>query len=211
MLQAHTTTKVPMVDESKLWDLADRIAKSIQERQAKWGALGLSKLLDERRMRYGIPNEAFEEHAVYDRILVWQLEPRHEEGKKTYGDSSIIRPETAKKASVQESCRGVLVSAGLLALDHLRTNGMELGHIVTFVRLSPWRKIVASYEGNEIPLLILRSGDIIASEDLQTNLRSRQARVLWDEGDAARAAGHVFIDESGKRWAPVEPFRDESY
>lgn len=190
-----------------LWDLADRTALAIQERMSKRGELGLPKLLDERRFQYGIPDEAFLEHCLYDRIYVWQIQPRFDEetDNKKFAGTSILKPETSQKRDVKESCRGVIVSAGLKALDNLRSNGADIGHVINFIRLSPWCKPVAVYNGIELSVLILRDGDLISSEDLQEALRTGECRIMQTEGT------HTFVDKDGKPWIPTLPWIDNSY
>lgn len=127
------------------------------------GALGLPGKLDLERRKYGIPDSVFSVEAVYDRIFIYQL-PR------VFGDliegTSLVKPESVRKREEESTPRGVIVSAGLKALDNLRSNGMDLGHVVNFIRLSPWKLTLQEICGMEINVLILRDGDIIASEEL---------------------------------------------
>src|SRR5690349_5617893 len=76
--------------------LAERVSDAIAARMTPAGGLGLPPLLDERRLQYGIPDEAFEADALFDRVLVWQINPKHED-KETFGDTMIIKPETQEK------------------------------------------------------------------------------------------------------------------
>lgn len=188
--------------DEQVMDTAARIAKAIQDRMAPAGSLGLPPLLEARRQRYGIPNEAFEVHALYDRILLWQIEPKEQEGKNTYGGGMIILPETAQRRVREECPRGVIVTAGLQALDHLRSNGVDLGHIVSFVRLSPWRKPIATFDGHAQHLLVMRSGDLIDSEDLQEMLKANALTVARSPEGQHQIAGYG---------AAQMPFVDESY
>lgn len=187
------------------WDLADRLAAAIKERMSPAGALGLPALLDERRLRYGIPDEAFQEEALFDRIYVWQIEPRHEQGKKTFGDTSIIKPESQQKRALKESSRAVLLSAGLKALSELNSNGVRIGHIVNLIRMSPWHKLIGNYMGLDIHLLVLRSGDLVGSEDIVDLKKAGKVIVEVVNG------GHQLTDEDGQVWAPKDTFVDDSY
>lgn len=189
------------------WELADRIAKQIKdEHMSPEGTLGLSKLLDERRLQYGIPDEAFEEQASFDRCYVHQIQPRWLEGGKGKKIGSLYLPESSQKRRRVESSRGVLVSAGLVAMDSLRSNGIELGHIVNIVRMNPWRKYIGMVGSHELDIMVLRDGDIVGSEDVRAQLKSGETRVEWDE-----AAGcHFYVDTSGKRWKPKMPVIDDS-
>lgn len=196
-------------DRDRLVQMALSIAEKKQALMAPAGSLGLPKLLEERRLRYGIPNGAFMEHAVYDRILLYQIDPKHLEAKNqriANGEKEIILTERRQKLEQLEAPRGVIVSAGLLALDAIRSNGMDLGHIVSFSKLAPWAKEVDNISGHVEKLLILSAGDIISSEDLYENLRNRVARVVYDQEHGI----HKYVDENGKDWRPVMPAIDPS-
>lgn len=193
--------------EAETWDLADRIARDVKENHmSPAGALGLPELLDKRRLRYGIPDEAFQEQAIYDRIFVWGIEEKHQEGK-TFGGTSIIMPETSQKRLKHESTRGVLISAGLKALDSLRSHGVALGHIVGVVRLHPWHKSIGMFAGaHELYKLVLRDGDLVGSEDLGDLYRAGKVKTEWD----ITRSQHVFIDDTGMEWDPMDASIDDS-
>jgi hypothetical protein len=151
--------------DAKMLRLAERLDKTGE--WAKYisppGALGLSPKLDERRLQHGIPDSVFTVEALFDRMFVWQL-PR------VFGDiiegTMLIKPETARQREEESTPRGVIVSAGLKALDNLRSNGVNVGDVVNFIRLSPWKLTLQEIAGVEVNVLILRDGDLIASEDL---------------------------------------------
>lgn len=194
--------------EQSLDTRAERIEAAIKAKMSPPGALGLPKLLDERRVKYGIPDEAFEMHAAFDRVLVNQILPKHEEGRvEKWGDSSIIRPETSQDRILKQSSRAIIVTAGLLALDQLRSNGLDLGHIVNFVRQAPWHQHIATYEGHDKYLINLRCGDIVSSEDLMAAVRAGKVRVQRDSDSQQ----HFLTDADGHTWKPELPFMDESY
>jgi hypothetical protein len=115
---------------------------------------------------------------VFDRIFVYQL-PR------VFGDiiegTSLVKPESVRKREEESTPRGVIVSAGMKALDNLVSNGMDVGHIVNFIRLSPWKLTMQEICGVEINLLVLRDGDIIASEELP-KMRKRRSVYTTCEG-----------------------------
>lgn len=187
----------PLEKEAK--DTAD----AIRQRQSPKGAFGLPELLDARRLKYAIPDGAFQRCSVYDRILVWQIPS--DEGE-TFGDTMIIMPETSKVKARESAPRGIIVSAGLLALDHLRSNGMDLGHIVNFVIQAPWRLQIDTVNGHPFFLLILRDGDLIASEDLQYALKNGECTITNNNQNQ-----HIFTDKQGKQWQPQLPFIPEDY
>lgn len=161
-------------------DLAERlnVARKIEGEWAKRvsppGALGLPALLDERRIKYQIPDAAFARAAMLDKILLFQI-PMWE--GDTYGDTKIVMSQQGRKRQEEEAPRGIIISAGLEALDVLHANGCGLGHIVLFVRLSPWRVPYEMIEGHEVHLIPLRVGDLIADEDAAAARRRGEQRV----------------------------------
>lgn len=166
--------------------------------------LGLGKLVEEKRWKYGIPDEAFfNQCPAFDRILVVQIP---EDESDTYGDSGLVKTETAKKRDLVEAPRGIIVGAGLSALDQLRSNGIDLGHTVGFVRLAPFRRPYATIAGERISLVVLVAGDIVDSEDLGQQLRARQVRIV-PKLNSEGVTIHQFVDASGKLWEPLEATR----
>lgn len=137
-------------------------------------------LLEERRLKYSIPDKAFDQEAVYDRIFVHQI-PRVM-GNKLEG-SMLYKPESARQREEESAPRGIIVSAGLKARDSLTSHGMDIGHCINFIRLAPFRLPYMSISGQELWLLVMRDGDIVASEDLpiRRNAGSVQTRVDVNE------------------------------
>lgn len=168
------------------------------------GALGLPKLLDRRRLEYGIPDGAFRLSCAFDRIYVYQLEW---DNKETYGDTSIVKPDSKRARDRTESPRGVLIAAGLRALDALRSNGFALGHIVGLIELAPYRVECDTVDGRSHQILIMNAGDLIGSEDLAEQIKNRTVRIVEqsiDTPDGVKVQ-HVFVDENGKSWNPAMP------
>lgn len=184
---------------------AERKSKIIRERMSPKGQLpGMTPLLDERRFEYGITDGAFKYQASYDRIYVWQV--AMQKGDK-YEGSSIYLAESTQKRELNKAPCGIIVSAGLLALDSLRSNGIDLGHRILFCHSAPYHIRYDMIEGQEFHLVILTAGDIIGSEDLATNLRNRTVRVK--QSDSAGYPQHSLINEEGKPWLPQNAWRQE--
>src|SRR6185436_13485455 len=186
--------------------------RALQKKQALAppGAFGLPPLLEERRLHYAIPNGAFAQRALYDRMLVYQI-PYYIE---RYGDTRILMSDEGKSRNRNEAPRGIIVSAGLPALDVLHDHGSGLGHIVKFIRLAPWRLPCDMIGGKEEELLILRCGDLIADEDLEDKLRSRQWAVRCErrtDKEGRPITAHVLVTESGAARNPQVPFIAEEY
>lgn len=169
---------------------------------AKPGALGLPKLLEERRLKYGITDSAFSMQPYHDTVLVYQLSRMQGE---TFGDGPILMPDTSKKREHESTPQGVVVAAGLCALDSLRMNAMDLGHVVAFCRVAPWRMETDKVNGKWEQVLVFRVADIVGSLDLAKNLRSGDMAVGFDK-DAYEHFYHN--EETGENWHPQ---RDSAY
>jgi len=173
----------------------------VKENMSPPGALGLPKLLEQKRWQYGMPDQLFtNQQACFNKVLVHQIP---EEESNTYAGGLILKTEVAKTRELVEAPRGIIVSAGLQALDELRSNGVDLGHTVGFTRLAPYRRPVATIAGQRLSLIVLHAGDIIDSEDLAKALKERRARVISKPNEEG-VMTHQFIDENGKLWSPVD-------
>lgn len=166
-VDASALEAIERAKEAKLW---------IRQNQKPGAFPNIPPLLEARRLEYGIPDGAFKMQALYGRLLVHQI-PQHE--GDTYKGTSIIMTERAKDKERDQAPRGIIVSAGLSALDFIRSNGVDLGMIVEFVRLSPY-EIECDVVGRGIPqyLKILQAGDLIACEDLAANLRVGATKLV---------------------------------
>lgn len=181
----------------------DRI---IRQRMSPKGVLRLPPLLEERRLEFGITDRAFQAQAVYDRVFVFQLPMVH--GDKFEG-SSLYMPDTTKAREMNGAPRGIIISAGAIALDSLRSNGVDLGHIVLFVNAAPYHIRYDTIAGQMKNLIVLTAGDIVASEDLTQNLRSAAVRIV-PKLNAAGITTHEYIDETGKPWIPQSAWQADS-
>ncbi len=162
------------------------------------GKLGLPPLLEAKRIKHGIPDSAWSAQAVFNKIYVWQVKV---DDSETYGNGVIIKTDEAKTRELNEAPRGVIVSAGLQALDELRSHGVDLGHTVSFCHLAPFRKRLPRIDGKQPSLVILHAGDVIDSEELAQKLNARVCRVITKESDDG--IEHFYCDENGKLWNPA--------
>jgi hypothetical protein len=102
---------------------------------------------------------------VYDRIYVYPLEGK-DQGDRFEG-SVLFKAEQSK--DLYGASRGIIVKAGIKALEHMWSHGVELGHMVIVARLSPWER---KYEGKGRihKVMVLRSSEIVSSEDLEEDV-----------------------------------------
>jgi hypothetical protein len=187
--------------------------KELLAKQAKKGTLGLPALLDRRRLEHGIPNGAFKAHSLFDWILVWQI-AQFDSVDGTYGDTRIILTEKGQAMTREEAPRGIIISAGLAALDNLRSNGVDLGHIVRFIRNAPMRIPVEMIGGRMLYGIKLKDGDVTDSEDLQEALAKGECKVelrSFTQPNGEVKEKHVYIDKDGKQWQPQMPWMGDDY
>lgn len=161
----------------------------------------MPRLLNERRHKYLIPDEAFEYAAMYDRVLVWQVS-RHEGETK---GGLIIMSDTTRESERNRACLGIVVAAGLRALDELRSHGADLGHLVAHARNVIFKIPFATIGGKDCELVVLTAGDIIASCDLALARREKRVRVI-ERVTEGGATEHSHCDENGKTWQPQAEF-----
>lgn len=165
----------------------------------------MPRLLNERRERYLIIDEMFQYPAMYDRILVHQVS-RH--AGETKGGGKIIMPDATRDREKDSANLGIIVSAGLRALDELESNGSGVGHLIAFVQWSVYRIPIATIGGKDWWLLVLKAGDIVADCDLQRLRNEQEVRVVPRKlEDGSRQ--HVHVDSKGELWLPEEPFTSE--
>jgi hypothetical protein len=149
----------------RLKEEAELETAAIKKAQAPAGALNLPPLLEARRLEYGITNGAFDAHAMFERVIIFQLLPKSWKGGKIAG-GRIWAPTKVLKGAVTTAARGIIVSAGLRALDVLRSNGSDLGHIVHFIKVAPYSTESDCIDGKWHYVLQMNVGDIVADEDI---------------------------------------------
>lgn len=184
------------IDPAQL-DRLTAVEAAVRKDMSKAGKLGLPPLLDKRRLENSIPDSAFRYQPLFDRIFVWQIPDDHGLLSK---DSLLVLPETTRQADMYSTPRGILVSAGLGALDVLYSHGVDLGHIVHFQRIAPFKRRIGRYAGTEMQVLVLQAGDLASSEDLAERLRSGELRVTASDTDDG--VQHRLVDKAGKSLEP---------
>lgn len=175
-------------------DEMDREARVRTSLMSPAKTMGLPGLLDERRLEWLITDGAFSHAPLFNRVYVHQI-PRFVNKKK----GLIHMPDTKASQELRSCHRGIIVGAGCLALDALRSNGVDLGHIVNFLHVNPFRIFVDYAEGFEMQVLSMTVDCIADSEDLADTLRSKVASVQIVDGK------HQISDAEGKLWDPRMP------
>lgn len=182
-------------------DYKMELAKHIAPR----GTFNLPPLLEERRLQWEIPDGVFRVAAgcLYDRILIWQiplLAEKPSDNDKFGGVGGILwKSDQTKEKETREAPRGVIVGAGLKALDSLRSHGVDLGHIVYFCKNTVYSIKVDQVAGHEQRVSLAREGDLVLSEDTALEIRTGAAKVVTvvEEKDGMVRTTHMLADGNG--------------
>jgi len=142
--------------------LSEAIAKRVSPPGGLPGVSGRYPLLEQRRLEHGIPDSAMAIRAVFDRIYVFQVP---DEVEKSLAAGRIIMTDVKKAIELQSTPRGIIVSAGLNALDVMWSHGIDVGSIVRLQRLAPFHMRYDVIDMKEQYLLVMRIGDITGCED----------------------------------------------
>lgn len=171
---------------------------------------GISPLLEQRRLKYAIPDGFFLSQACNNRVNVFQIDD--DEGD-TYGDGVIHKADYVKERSREQAPKGILMSAGLKAMDQAYANGYWIGHIINFVQLNPWRKPIAIKGGKHQYVMVMSCGDITDSDDLANYIRLgvvEHARREFTNPDGTNEVEHYYRDKkTGEVWNPADAVMTE--
>lgn len=157
--------------------------------------------------KFEMPEEIFRRatssQAVFDRVLVWQWPEDWYGGDKFHG-TDIDKPESTKARQGYDTPRGIIVSAGLNALDVLRSQGMDIGHVVHFCVNSMYRRPLDDHDSKHLALL--RVGDIVDSEDLAESIDRHLCSV--EVVDTPKGPEHRVLGPNGAPWSPQLPYME---
>ncbi len=164
----------------------------------------LPPLLEARRLKYDIPDMYFKSQPCNNKVNIFQVST---ESSTTYGDGPIVMPDWMKKQKLEEAPQGILVGGGLEAMDQMHSNGYWLGHMVNFIKMSPYVKCVGSIGGQELYVLCMTCGDITDSEDLAHYMRAGKVKIGrrdYSIDDGTTGSEHYLEDceTPGKVWDP---------
>ena len=174
-------------------DKAIQRTKLIRDKMSPPEVLQLPPKLEAARQKHGIPDGFFRACAGFDRIFVFPLDPFDQDDK--IPGTSLYRPQLTKQKDLQEGYRGVLISAGLTAMDRLMSHGYELGDVVMTNKNVPFARRVEQLEGFDMFVLVMRDGDLAGNETLQEDIRAGRRRVV-DVG-ADYAYSHQIAQSDG--------------
>jgi hypothetical protein len=135
--------------------------------------------------------------AIFDRVLLWQV-PEGWYGGDEYEGTGIVKATSTKIRHQQDTPRGIIISAGLNALDVLASHGVGIGHVVHFCVNSMYRRPLDDHD--EKHLALMRVGDNVDSEDLAAAIDNGTCHVVLYEGK------HILVDNDGNQWEPQLPW-----
>jgi hypothetical protein len=196
---------------AKLGEFVSLWEREIDKHVASGGADGsspfnLPPLLEKRRLEWKIPDGVFRVSpgTLYDRILIYQipmLSECREDANKIGGAAGILwKSEQTKEKETREAPRGIIVGAGLKALDSLRSHGVDLGHIVCFCKNTTYSIQVDYIAGKWDRVSLAREGDLVLSEDVALGMRTGAVHVeayeRTDE-DGVKYTEHLLVDGKG--------------
>lgn len=149
------------------------------------------KLEDIRKKypEYKIPD--LDAQPLYTNIIVWRIP----ESDRTKG--GLYVPETSK----MPRSKGVLLAAGLKAMDELNSYGTKIGDVVEFAKYAGVDLDVKEREGaTPEQILVLKSGDLLLNKNLFQRLQSGELTEACIEGE------HFYTEGKGgqrsKRFDP---------
>lgn len=175
-------------------DAAVKRTALIRARMSPPEALKLPPKLEAARQKWGIPDGFFKYAAGFDRIFVFPIDPFDQDDKLP--NSFLFRAQTTKQKDLQEGYRGVLISAGLTAMDRLMSHGYELGDIVMTNKNVPFARRMELLEGEPMFVLVMRDGDLAGNETLQDDIRAGARRVI-DVGGETGWSHQLAVHEDG--------------
>lgn len=181
------------------------VAWLLQDKELE--SLNLPPLLEQRRREFKIAAGYFDREYLWDNCLVCQIEDTEGDSNTFIPGGLIEKPFDRKEYDKASSYVGVIVSAGLAALNKLRSNGVDLGHIVTFSRYTPFQPQVDVLGNRPVHGIELMVGDIKSSMDLALQKREGKVRVDTTEyqNNGYTIREHEFVDANGNKWAPLVP------
>lgn len=191
---------------AKIAEFATLWEREIDKHIAAPGTFNLPPKLEQRRLEWKIPDGVFRVSpgTLFDRILIYQiplLSECREDGNKIGGAAGLLwKSEQTREKESREAPRGVIVGAGMKALDSLRSHGVDLGDIVYFCKNSVYSIQVDYIAGHWERVSLAREGDLVLSEDVALGMRTNAIHVETVERvdkDGVVRTEHLLVDGKG--------------
>lgn len=140
----------------------------------------MPRLLKDRIREYDIP--PWPGQATFDNILVYQVPDKASTRLTVAKDSHLVLPEMTVDMKKNMSPRGIIVSAGLRAMDIMRDHGMKLGEMVWYSPYVIHRYDVDRVEGKNILFFFMTIADVKTSEDIPQRAVDGELKVYEVNG-----------------------------
>lgn len=174
---------------------ATQVVRTLEAEESAWAALEEAAIQrrNERMKEMGIDRKPY--RCTFNKIIVCRIPPPPPKDKT---ESGLYIPDSAQSDSnITHINRGLLIEAGLSALDDLRSHGILRGDIVTFGTFEGDDKEYAlDAEGRSTrKLLTLNAGGLWGSEDLEERLDgpSPSMRIVWTRSSLDDAGTHLIL------------------
>lgn len=166
-------------------------------------------LLQKRVEEFQIPQ--WPGQALFERVLIYRI-PEETTASDVLADlgdgKKLYKTDGRKNVDIARCPRGVIVSAGLRALDIMRANGMQLGELVWFAPHVPFQFEVKQKGSQTDTFSFMNVGDVIISEDVLGRLvpKDGEAKPELRVQHNTRTNQHILVDvESGLEYTRAEP------
>lgn len=140
----------------------------------------VESLLDRRIREYNIP--MWPGQSMYDRVIMYRIPDKAAKRETFVEGGSIIMPDDQADTKNWRAPRGVIVSAGLLAMDVLYGNGIGLGEIVWMASHAQWcLEVDGKVSGDKVErtsFYFMQAGDVVSAEDLFEKVVSGTMRAV---------------------------------
>lgn len=134
----------------------------------------------------------------YERMIVWQVE---EVEVKTEGGLYI--PEDVKESMDRASCVGIILAAGVKAVEHLHSHGMEVGDTVWFSVGMITRHQGPFENGKRVDIPFIRSAAVAGAMEVVERMKDGTITPVYDE-----ETGEVLYQWRGEKLARPEESPD---
>ena len=174
----------------------------------------LTPLLAEMRLEFRLAAGMFRQLPIGHNCLVAQVVKNEAGDLATQSEMDagqereeklIVDPyPEMQRARRRGSYEGILVGAGQLARDYLWSNGVELGHMVRFLRTTVFNATVDRLRTPDGEEVVVEVQDIV-STDIRTSYNLSDAVLNTGAHFELYDGRHIYVGENGLRRTPTAP------
>lgn len=196
----------------------EAISRSLSAKRRKWDfdyeSLDRSIWPDPipaRAREHGVHPGVFEFQCAFDKVVVASIDSiafethTDDDGNSwhTYPGSGLTIPAMVVHAANSANPRGIVISAGLKAMDYLRHHDVRLGDIVSLARISPYQITVGFDPAtNQVyQAKVVEANAIMCSFDHIQRRKSGEVKLSWN------GTSYSYIDSD--RQDPPHDYEEE--